>query len=256
MKDKTCLFVSLRVLIIITIISVFPLTAYSQDNVAEGKIIYEKYCIGCHGVKHDGKGTVAADLVIKPRDLTLGIFKFKSTELGSVPTDDDLKRTITHGLPPSSMPAFQFMPDAEKDALVVYIKTLSPKWKDKNTSIQYMRPNVPDFVGTPASIEAGKNLYAHNCAMCHGKDGIRLNVVFYLQRKGDKTPSDLTRPADFTYKTIKRGPKVDDIYLSITAGIEGTPMLSFSETLNDTDRWHLTSYVLSIMGKVRNIGGK
>ncbi|MBF0474041.1 MAG: cytochrome C, partial [Nitrospirae bacterium] len=53
------------------------------------------------------------------------------------------------------------------------------------------------------------------------------------------------------YKTIKRGARVEDIYLSITIGVDGTPMPSFNETLSENDRWNLTSYVLSVMGKER-----
>jgi len=256
MKDKLDYFVSLRILIILTVVTtavtfmMVPDTARAQGNAVNGEKIYTEYCIGCHGAKHDGKGNAAANLLIKPRDLTLGVFKFKTTAIGALPTDEDLKKTLTYGLSPSSMPSFRLVPDAEKDDLVAYIKTLSDKWKTNYATKQYLTPAIPDFVGTKASIEQGKNIYAQKCYLCHGKDGVRQNVIFHL-RWNDENSADITRPADFTYKSIKRGPKVEDIYLSITTGVEGTPMLSFNETLSDNDRWNLTSYVLSIMGKER-----
>ncbi|MBF0474042.1 MAG: cytochrome c, partial [Nitrospirae bacterium] len=120
-----------------------------------GKLVYDKYCVGCHGVKGDGKGAAAVNLLIKPRDLTQGLFKFKSTLAGSLPTDDDLKNSITNGLSPSSMPSFKFVPEDEKDDLVAYIKTLSPKWNIKTATKEFLKPTIPDLVGTKASIATG-----------------------------------------------------------------------------------------------------
>lgn len=250
---KMIIFTSFRILIILISFSfliVSAKTVKAQDShAANGKAVYEKYCVGCHGERYDGNGPAAVNLLIKPRDLTLGVFKFKSTEIGSMPTNDDLKKTLTYGLSPSSMPSFALMPDAEKDDIIAFIKTLSPKWKTNYSTKQYLVPSIPDFVGTKTSIESGKTIFNEKCAMCHGVDGKRGDVIFHL-KWSDKSPDDITRPADFSYK-IKRGPKVEDIFLSMTAGVEGTPMISFSEMISEQDRWNLTSYILSLMGKER-----
>jgi len=229
----------------------FPVIVGSQEKAIEGRKVYEKYCIGCHGEKGDGNGVAAEDLIIKPRDFTLGLFKFKSTPTGSLPTDDDLKKTITTGLPTSAMPGFRLVPDADKENVIAYIKSLSDRWGKERTERKFAEVRPPDFVGTPNSIKKGEALYSARCKMCHGTKDSTPDVVFSLKWKSEEECKDITRPANFNFSTIKRGPKVEDIYLSITAGVEGTPMLSFADMLSDNDRWHLTSYILNIMGKGR-----
>ncbi len=71
-----------------------------------GKLVYEKYCVGCHGEYGDGDGAASERLITKPRDFTSGIYKFRSTDSGSLPLEADLYRTITRGLARVSMPAF------------------------------------------------------------------------------------------------------------------------------------------------------
>lgn len=222
----------------------------SEDSFSEGKKVYKKYCIGCHGEKGDGKGIAAKNLIIKPRDFTQGVFKFKSTRQGLLPMDDDLKKVISNGLQTSSMPNFRLMPDDEKEKVVAYIKSLSERWKKEQPEGKFSEIRVPDYVGTADSVRKGEELYTARCQMCHGTKESRPNVRFFLKWNAEEC-LDITRPADFKYGVIKRGPKVEDIYLSITTGVEGTPMLSFANLLSDNDRWHLTSYVLNFMGKDR-----
>src|SRR5207247_2095034 len=69
----------------------------TEDLIARGKEEFEEHCIGCHGVRGDGNGLAATFLFPRPRDFTIGVFKFRSTPSGSLPTDGDLFRTITRG---------------------------------------------------------------------------------------------------------------------------------------------------------------
>lgn len=41
-----------------------------SGDLDNGKLIYKQYCQKCHGKRGDGKGTMAKDLEIKPRDFT------------------------------------------------------------------------------------------------------------------------------------------------------------------------------------------
>ena len=222
-------------------------SAYAQATAADGRKVYEKYCIGCHGDKGDGKGTVAADLITKPRDFTLGLFKFKSTPRGSLPTDDDLKKVMTNGLPTSAMPSFRLLGEAEKDELVAYIKSLSDRWKNETAGDSFPEVVAPDYVGTPDSVRRGEKLFAARCQMCHGTPTNIPDVVFCLKWKSEADCEDTLRPTNFTYGIIKRGPRVEDIFMSITAGVDGTPMLSFADLLSEDDRWDLTSYIVDFM---------
>ena len=72
-----------------------------------GKAVYEKRCLGCHGEKGAGDGPAASRFKPVPRDFTKGLFKYKTTPHGSPPTDDDLIRTVTEGLPGTGMPAWK-----------------------------------------------------------------------------------------------------------------------------------------------------
>ena len=80
--------------------------------------MYNKYCVGCHGENGDGNGPASARLITQPRDFTRGIYKFRSTDSGSLPLEADLYRTITRGLAQVSMPAFPLMPDRDKIAVI------------------------------------------------------------------------------------------------------------------------------------------
>ena len=63
-----------------------------------GKAVYEKHCVECHGTSGRGDGPSATFLVPRPRDFTTGKYKIRTTETGSVPSDDDLIASIQRGL--------------------------------------------------------------------------------------------------------------------------------------------------------------
>ncbi len=51
-------------------------------NAAKGKVLYQRYCISCHGALGDGRGESAEWLSVKPRDFRQGVFKWRSTASG------------------------------------------------------------------------------------------------------------------------------------------------------------------------------
>ena len=211
----------------------------------EGKRVYEKYCVGCHGEKGDGKGPAARFLDPKPRDFTLGVFKFRSTPSGSLPTDQDLHRTLMRGVLRTSMPAWVLVPEQEKIAVMEYIKTFAKDvWAESEPPRPLFIPEPPEYVGTPESTQRGKVVYEEmKCWECHGKEG-----------KGDGPKAaelkddwgNPIKPFDFTSGALKGGAGVKDIYRTFTTGLDGTPMPSFADSLSEEDRWHLVSYILSL----------
>ena len=110
--------------------SPFVQSVARQELIAHGKMAYLNRCAGCHGEKGDGLGPAAKFLDPKPRDFTTGIFKFRSSPLGTLPSDHDLMNTISRGIPNSSMPSFADVPEQERFAIVEYVKTFSPVWND------------------------------------------------------------------------------------------------------------------------------
>lgn len=213
----------------------------TDDQVARGKAFYERRCIGCHGPKGDGNGPAATFLDPRPRNFTLGVFKFRTTPSGSLPTDGDLYRTITRGVRWTAMPTWHEVPEKDRIAVIAYIKTFSSRWKDE-------KPEPPIVIGeppkaTPELLARGKELYTKaKCFQCHGETG-----------KGDGPSADdlqddlkfKIRPADFTKGQFKGGGDVRDIYRTMTTGLDGTPMPSFADSMKDDERWAISYYVLS-----------
>jgi hypothetical protein len=62
---------------------------------------------------------------------------------------------------------------------------------------------------------------------------------------------DPSVPFDFTSGALKGGPDIEDIYRTFTTGVDGSPMPSYADSLGEADRWHLVSYSLKMMGKVK-----
>jgi cytochrome c oxidase cbb3-type subunit 2 len=214
--------------------------AGESEQAAPGKRLYEERCATCHGMQGKGDGPKAPFLDPKPRDFTRGIFKLRSTPSGSLPTDDDLLKTITKGMPGSSMPAWEKLPEASRRALVAYLKTFSPRFQAEKPKPPVEIPAPPER--TPQALAEGKELYKDaGCIECHGERG-----------RGDGTSApDLKdewghkiRPADFTRpERFRGGPTAEDVYRALMTGLSGTPMPGYADTLEPEQAWKLVFYI-------------
>jgi mono/diheme cytochrome c family protein len=91
-----------------------------------GYALYRRNCLHCHGVSGAGDGPTAPFVFPTPRDYRKGIFKFTSTPGGKHPHRSDLRRTISHGLHGTSMPAFHsLMTASEIEQVIDYVMFLS-----------------------------------------------------------------------------------------------------------------------------------
>lgn len=217
-----------------------------------GKEVFEAHCIGCHGERGNGAGPAATFLWPLPRDFTAGVFKFRTTPSGTLPTDGDLVRTITRGVRWTAMPTWHEVGEKERLAVVTYLKTLSRRWKEDATEAPLVIPPAPR--ATPQLLVEGKALYERaKCAECHGETG-----------KGDGPSAgtlkdDFERPiqpADFTRGELKAGATVADVYRTMTTGLDGTPMPSFADAMTDAERWAISYYVLSLSAWVDPLTGQ
>tara|TARA_B100000315_G_scaffold76786_1_gene70175 strand:+ start:1106 stop:2560 length:1455 start_codon:yes stop_codon:yes gene_type:complete len=219
------------------------MVAESPEIIEKGKKVYEKNCINCHGEKGDAVAPATDRLYPEPRNFTLGIFKIKTTARDELATDQDIYNVITRGMPGTAMPAWPELANDIRWGLVYYIKSFSERFKQGKAP-------APIKVGSPIpssaeSIQKGQELFAEvQCNSCHGDAG-RGNGDLALDLETDwETP---IFPRDLTKRWIfRRGSAPQDIYRTIRIGVEGTPMPSFAEDLDEEKTWHLVNYVLSL----------
>jgi mono/diheme cytochrome c family protein len=93
----------------------------------KGSRLYRMNCMYCHGPAGAGNGASATAYFPLPRDYRWGFFKWKSTEGPQRPLRDDLLRTVTNGVPGTSMPAFGRLPQEQREQLVEYVVFLSQR---------------------------------------------------------------------------------------------------------------------------------
>ncbi|WP_245960304.1 c-type cytochrome [Hydrogenothermus marinus] len=205
-----------------------------------GRQVYNKFCVGCHGVNGDGKSKAAEFFIVKPPNFHTAVFRWKSTPAGTLPTDEDLLHILNWGIPQTPMPSFKLMPEVQKRAVIAYIKTFSDRWeKEQPGESVYKNIKRPAYFGTPESINRGKKIYATNCTSCHGENG---------QGDGPLAKTLPVPPTDLTYPVRAAGPKPEDTFRVLTVGLEGSPMPSFGH-LSERDRWDLVSYIAYLMNK-------
>jgi mono/diheme cytochrome c family protein len=242
---STCSFVVITLLFI-------PATganAQTPPGATSGKAIYEQRCVQCHGIDGRGDGAAAPVLMPRPRDFAAAQFKLRTTETGSLPTDDDLIRTLTYGVPGTSMPGWQkFLSTADIAAVATYIKSFSPRFAaERVQGIPTVAASVPG-ASTPQTAAAGKAVYEKlRCAACHGTDGKGTGAIATDLKDDAGRPlpaTNLTEPW-----TFRGGATPQDVYLRFRTGMNGTPMPSFVGAANDTELRNLAAYVLTLARK-------
>jgi cytochrome c oxidase cbb3-type subunit 2 len=237
-----------------TLVSRFALPSLAQEarvgnltgHAPEGKKLYRRYCVGCHGPLGDGNGENAQWIDPRPRDFVAGTFKCRSTPTGTLPTDHDLYNSVGRGFTNSNMPHWDSLTDQDRIDLVAYIKTFSPRWQSEKPGDIIKVPPEPPV--TKESIAHGAQLFQKmECWKCHGQQG-----------RGDG-PSAATltdskdqpiRPYNFADggddSRFKCGTTNEDLYRIFMTGVDGTPMPSFADVIQPNDAWDLVHYLRTL----------
>jgi mono/diheme cytochrome c family protein len=216
--------------------------------VAAGKQTYDKECVACHGPLGDGAGDAAYLLYPRPRDFTSGQFRLVSTWDG-VPTDEDLFRTISRGMPGSAMPPWNHLPEETRWGLVHYVKSFSRR------PLAIRADKDPDRYGsgggglvripgpppdTPERRARAWETFTRGCAPCHGLKGRGDGPQLQFDSKGYPT-----RPRDLTAGVFKGSADPDQVYRRVVAGLPGSPMPQ-NGYLHGEDAWGLVRLVRSL----------
>lgn len=265
-----------------------------------GRNVYQRQCAVCHGDSGDGRGIAmvgehgdAQYLNPPPRDYRgsfkteRATFKFTSTPLASKPRRDDLRRILRFGAKGTSMPAFRWMPEEEREAVIDYVmhlayrgemeikllsyvrseltaedkiddetvagmsQEIAASWDEAEASL--VRPITVNPAKTPETIDAGALAFAQlNCVKCHNRDA-----------RGSKTADvgtdnwgRIAFPADLTMGTLHGGRRSIDIYRRIYTGINGTPMPGSAEPDSQTGEtpeqrseriWHIVHFITTVI---------
>ena len=217
-----------------------------NDLLRLGTTVYKHMCVFCHGEDGNGGGKAMAYLYPWPRDFRKGVFKYRTTPFGSLPQDKDIYRTISRGIPGTSMPAWGgALSENEIKGVIQYIKSFSKRFAKEKPKDPIVLSDPP--VSDAESIKRGHTIYQEvRCARCHGTD---------LKGDGEIADElydiwdhrifiyDLTDPNSYKFGFDKK-----DLYLILTTGIDGTPMKAHNH-LEDKERWDLASFIESKIKK-------
>ncbi|HYO65039.1 MAG TPA: cytochrome c [Archangium sp.] len=94
----------------------------TPELLAKGKTAYTTNCQSCHGEKGEGNGPAGTYLVPKPRNFVAETFK-----KGSKP--EEIFKTLTTGIPGSTMVPFAHLPEQDRWALTHYVLELQKQGK-------------------------------------------------------------------------------------------------------------------------------
>jgi mono/diheme cytochrome c family protein len=150
------------------------------------------------------------------------------------------------------MPAWKDrLSDGERRAVSAYLKTFSTFFADTSQHIAALKfSSAPGGGGSAAAIKQGRLFYdSIGCRKCHGDQG-----------RGDG-PSAPTLKDDAGFPIFaadlhqswrfRGGGTTADVYRRLRTGLDGTPMPSFSDLidqkfLSDEELWRLAQYVRSL----------
>jgi cytochrome c oxidase cbb3-type subunit 2 len=224
--------------------------AQAETHITLGKRIYLENCAACHGQRGDGKGPEADRLKTKPRDFTTGVYKYRSTDSGSLPLDQDIFRTISRGVRGTSMLAQLHLSEKERWAVTEYLKTFSSRFNTEKPVELIAISTQPAFSSQLSAL--GKAKYEDaGCGACHGTHG-KGDGPSSKELKDDSGNS--ISPTDLTLKPFKSGPEPQDLYRTLSTGLNGTPMPSYGTALTDEERWAVAAYIASIATRDRPRG--
>ena len=223
-----------------------------------GDELYQRHCSPCHGAEGDGRGEVAGFFSFPPRDFVAGRYRFRSTPPGEPPADADLYRSITLGTGTgAAMPAFYWLDESDRWALVLRVKEFSPVLrgsglravpKANGRQIEGTgEPRAPD-PGAEATVREGRRLWdSLGCASCHGPSGLGMTRQEAGTEWTDGAGVTVPRSGDLTHAcSLRAGASQQAIERAVVFGV-GEAMPSYADALpGASSRRALVSFIQSL----------
>jgi mono/diheme cytochrome c family protein len=214
----------------------------------EGRYVYQRNCLICHGANGDGRGELGLTFKPPPRNFGRGIFKYRSTAHGFLPTNSDLARTIRGGLPGTVMPAFNELTEREVKSVIEYLKSFSSRWrKTTNYAPALVLPSLPawfeDVMQLKSRAAKGAELFKTACSACHGPDGSGRGATAQDLEDSFGQPATLS---DLRLPELRNGSSLEVVYRVLQTGIDTAPMPSFASTMTEEQRWELVAFIAQL----------
>ena len=218
-----------------------------ESPTPRGKSIYDAHCVECHGATGQGDGPAAA-ASSTPRRATSPPANTRFARpkpAASRPTtiwSDPCGKACTA---PRCRRGTGILSDAEIHDVVVYIKTLSPRFTTEHAEDRHAGRAGGELA---REHRARASRYDKlQCGKCHGTDGRGTGAVATDVR--GRLAAAAARRRSHRAVDVPRRRRPRDIYLRFRTGMTGTPMPSFADAASDAEMWDLANYVVSLARK-------
>ena len=195
------------------------------QSAGEGRAIYERHCSVCHGDRGSGAYWASASLDPPPRDFTRTGAETLSREA--------MIGAVIHGRKGTAMTAWgSRLPLAGIDAVVDFIRA---EFMSRHSEVAAKDASGAPFPGGLVGDPAKGGIFFHaNCAECHGHAG---------DGRGRRADFMVRKPLSFTSPETRRAFDRARLLRSISQGVPGTVMPSWSKVLSDRQIADVAEYV-------------
>jgi mono/diheme cytochrome c family protein len=247
------------------------------DLLTRGRQDFVQFCASCHGFNGDGYGRSAQHLRPPPRNFQQSTFKFTKVIGEYLPSDEALAALVKRGLDGTAMLPWA-VSDTQLDEIIQYIKTLSPEgegWRDVYAEISdEVEIGEDPFANNPAAgVDRGRDVYHRmGCYSCHPGyiTPADINAIRDLDPstayRADLTYPKATTsskyavmghlvkilPPDFTFNTMRSGVTVEDVALTVAAGIGGAGMPTWKGGITDEEIWAVGHYIRHLVDRYKD----
>lgn len=219
------------------------MAALLNPKIQQGKAIYQKHCVSCHGERGEGVAQPGAN--VPPRN-------FASPQARAELDRNKMVDAVKNGKSGTLMISYRsILKKNEIDAVIGYIDAILmvPASQISGTSahggrLQDSRPaqtgagetdmKAPLPSGLKGDASKGKAFFLANCAECHGAKG---------DGQGKRAYFINPRPADFTSGAMRKRLNRPAIFIFTSQGKLGTEMPAWNKVLSDQEIANVAEYV-------------
>ncbi|MDK2980494.1 MAG: cytochrome c oxidase cbb3-type subunit [Chloroflexota bacterium] len=213
---------------------------FTETGLQNGKEVYVKYCLTCHGCAGNGLGSYGGTLAVTPAD-------FKQEPIRNMP-DDEWFWHVSEGLPGTVMPTWkESLSESDRWDVIRYVQRIysKPAMHDPDEGdppAPYSDLTNPLDVSTQV-LDEGKAIFIRECMVCHGDAG-----------RGNGPYRATIQPGPPDFGDGSYGDYSDaDYFWRISEGVPWTAMPAWKLQYGEEDRWKLVHYIRGIFTQTEDI---